>query len=883
MQIHSIQSFPGRNIYSHKPVVKMILDLDELHDVESKDIEGFNSKILNAFPGLGKHHCSLGYEGGFADRLKEGTYFGHIIEHIILELQNMTGYEVNFGKTRLLEAPSIYMVIYEFINERCGMECGRTAVDIVSKLVSGRNVDINSIKTDIRRISIENDLGPSTQTVFEEARRRGIPVSRLGDESLLQLGYGKYSRFVEASLTDTTTCITADIAGNKHLTKRLLMDSNIPVPNGDIAYTEYSAVALAREIGYPVVVKPLDCNQGKGVTLGINSEEQIRIAYREALRYSKTVIVEKYIKGRDYRILVVGGKVTAVSERKPPFVVGDGIRTISELIEQENRNPLRGDDHERPLTRIRLDGVVRDYLLKNGMDEKYIPAGGEAVYLRGNGNLSTGGTARDCTELIHPANSAIAVKAAKIIGLDIAGVDMTTEDISTSITGTGGAVIEINAAPGLRMHVYPSEGKSRNVAADILDMIFPSDRPCSIPIVSITGTNGKTTTTRLIAHTLGLSGMKVGMTTTSGVYIGNECVLKGDNTGCMSARMVLSNREIDAAVLETARGGIVRRGLGYDMADVGVITNISDDHLGLDGINSLEELAYVKALVIEAVRPDGNAVLNADDPMTGYLLKRAVSEVILFSKDPDNPLVQEHIRKGLCVVYVNRGMIYKQKQNLCTPVIAVKDIPITFGGMAECNIENSLAAISSLFGLNMNVDVIKAGLQSFVPDIGTNPGRFNIFDMGNFKVMLDYGHNTAGYSSVIGFIRKLGAERLVGVIGVPGDRLDRNIYEIGKISAKAFSYVIIKEDGDLRGRQPGEVAGILYNAVVGNGMKKDDVRIINSELKALETAILDAKPGDLIVMFYEELEPALEMVTKFKKELEKDTVMMPEMIQENVG
>jgi len=861
----------------------MIIDLEDIYNTPTKDIDGFNDKLVNAFPGLKKHYCSLGMEGGFIRRLKEGTYTAHVIEHLILELQSMTGYDVYFGRTRLLKEPSTYYIVYEYMNEKLGIECGRASVNIIDSFIRGKEVDIAAVLNDLKKTAVESEMGPSTKAIYVEAKKRGIPVLRLGSDSLIQLGYGKYSRLIEASLTDATSCVSVDIAGNKQLTKQILKDNNIPVPCGDIAYTEQSAIALAEYIGYPVVVKPYDGNQGKGVALNLSSREQVRVAYFEAIKFSKAVIVEKYVKGKDYRVLVVGEKVSAVSERKPPYVIGDGIHTIKELVEAENNNDLRGEDHEKPLTKIHLDSVAKLSLSRRGIDENYIPAPNEEVYLRDNGNLSTGGTARDCSKEIHPYNAYLAVKAARLVGLDIAGIDITAEDISVPICNGSGAIIEINAAPGLRMHLYPTEGQPNNVAADILDMMFPKGKPCSIPIVSITGTNGKTTTTRLVRHVLMLTGKKVGMTSTSGIYIGDECVQKGDNTGPVSARIVLSNKEVEAAVLETARGGIIRKGLGYEEADVGVITNITEDHLGIDDINTLEDLAFVKSLVIEAVKPNGYAVLNADDEMTRTVIKRASCNIILFSKNRDNLLVLEHIKGGGKAVYINKNTIFIHDNGNDIPLIAVDDIPITIGGILECNVENSLAAISALYSLNVPVNIIQTGLRTFKPDLRTNPGRFNIFDMGDFKVMLDYGHNPAGYRAVTDYVKKINASRLVGILGMPGDRMDRHIEEVGELCSKVFSKVYIKEDDDLRGRDAGEVADILYNALIKGGMSKGNIEVIYSEQKALEAALYDAQPGDLIVMFYEKFEPALEIVEKFKEELKKSPVHGRVELKETAG
>lgn len=882
VQILDIQIFSGRNIYSHKPVIKVLADIGELYRYPTKDIEGFNEKILEYLPGLKKHYCSLGYEGGFLERLNEGTYIGHVAEHMIIEIQNMLGYDVHYGKTRVEKEPSVYYIVYEYINERCGIECARTIFEIINEILNNEEVDFSSKLERLRQIALEYDLGPSTKAIYVEAKKRGIPVTRIGNGSLIQLGYGKYSRLIQASLTDLPSCISVDIASNKDITKKILRDYMIPVPDGDITHSVEGAIFTAKNIGFPVVVKPLDGNQGKGVTVNVNTEEEVKAAFIEAKKYSNSVLVEEYINGNDYRLLVVGNKVSAASERRPPFVTGDGIHTIWELVEIENSNELRGVDHEKPLTKIKLDDLAKKVLHSQGCDENYIPKDNEVIFLRYNSNISTGGTARDCTEEVHPLNAELAVKAAKALGLDIAGIDVCCEDISKPLYEQKGAIIEVNASPGLRMHIYPSAGESRNVAEDIINMMFPEGKEHSIPIVSVTGTNGKTTTTRLIAHVLKVQGKRVGMTTTSGIYIDGQCLMKGDNTGSVSARLLLSNKTIDAAVLETARGGIIRKGLGYDLADVGVITNISEDHLGIDGVNTLEDLAFVKSLVIEAVKSDGYAVINADDKFADYFLKRARSEVILFSKDKHNPLLNNHIEQGKMAVFIENDEIIMINKGIKMHLIKVQDIPITFSGMLDCNIENCLAAVSALLGLNMPLEIIERGLKTFLPDTDLNAGRFNIFNMGEFKVMLDYGHNPAGIQEVVKFIKKLEAKRFVGVVGMPGDRQDSSISKAARICAGAFDRLYIKEDSDLRGRDAGEVAQIFYDAIIKCGVPKENVEIVYSEGKALEKAILDAQPGDFIVMFYEDFKTSLDIINELRAEIQNNNVKAEEMVQ-NVG
>lgn len=883
MEIIDIQCLRGRNIYCHRPVVKLLVDVEAYYDIPTIEIENFNSRLLSLLPGLNKHACSRGYEGGFVERLKEGTYLAHVTEHIILELQSVVGYDIRYGKARIWKEPNVYSIIYEYKNEKCAVESARLAVHMVNALINGEHIGIEEEIKKIINISSAYELGPSTRAILDEAVKRGIPVTRLGNESLVQLGYGKYQRRIQSTITDMPSCIAVDIASNKYLTKEILQDHDIPVPCGNIVYTAESAVAQAKKIGFPVVVKPYDGNQGKGVALNLTGEAQVRQAFETALTFSPAVLVEKFITGKDYRVLVVGDKVSAVSERCAAHVVGDGTSTVSQLVQKENLNPLRGDEHEKPLTKLKIDNIVRQVLDKQGFTEASIPQKGRIVWLRENGNLSTGGTAADRTDDIHPYNAQIAVKAAQVVGLDIAGIDITSPDISVPLYKNGGAVIEVNAAPGIRMHIYPSEGKSRNVQKDIVDMLFPEGVPHSIPIVSVTGTNGKTTTTRMIAHMLKIQGLKVGMTTTSGVYIDDKCILKGDNTGPNSARMVLSNQSVEAAVLETARGGMIKRGLGYDLADIGVITNITEDHLGIDGVNTLEDLAYVKSLVVEAVKPDGYAVLNADDYMVLEVIPRVKSNIIYFSKSYDNSIVIKHIKKGGKGVYLKDNIIMIGEGSKTIPVIHVKNIPATYQGKVECNIENSLAAVSAAYGLKVPIDIIVKSLKSFCADMTVNPGRFNLFELGDFRVLVDYGHNIAGYKAVINSAKRLEAKRLVGVIGMPGDRLEKHIQAVGELCGKNFDQIYIKEDGDLRDRKQGEVADILYQSALAGGISKEKVEVIYNEVEALQKAVMDAQAEDLIVIFYEKFEPVIACINKMAKELKEQDTAAEAVVQQTAG
>lgn len=847
ISILSHRCYKGRNIYSHRPVMKMVVDIGKYADIPTKDIPGFHQKLLAAFPGLKTNYCSLGYAGGFLRRLEEGTFLAHVLEHTILEMQAMLGYDVSFGRTRLVKEPSVFYLVYQYKNEVCGLECGKSAVSILNRFVLSREADVSQIMNRLKKVSANAELGPSTSAIVAEAEKRGIPVTKIGGGSLVQLGYGKNSHLVESTLTDATSCISADVSCDKQLTKYILRENGIPVPYGKTVDSESAAVAAAGQIGLPVVIKPVDGNQGKNVFLNLKDDESVGAAYRAAAASGSEVMVEQYVRGKDYRVLVVGDRVSAAAERLPACIKGDGIHTVGQLIEIENRDQNRGDAHEKPLTKLSLDEIALGELKRQNRTADDIPERGAVVFLRRNGNLSTGGTAKDCTGLIHPENAALAVRAARVIGLDVAGIDFVAEDISQPIRETGGVVVEVNTAPGIRMHLYPSTGAARNVAKDIVDLLFPKSDDC-FPVVSVTGTNGKTTTVRLIHHVLSLAGLCAGMTSTCGTYVGDTCVSEGDHSGPRSARALLCDKRIEAAVLETARGGIIREGLGYDLADVGVITNIADDHLGLDGVNSLEDLAFVKSLVVEAVKKDGTAVLNARDPMTPTVLKRVRSGVILFSGHPSEDVF---VPKDCVRVYEENGQIVIQDRRKKHILLSTSEIPVAAGGMIGCNVENCLAAVSALYALHVPPETIARGLRRFQ----SNEGRFDFYQLNGVRVMLDYGHNRPGYESVIKACGKLEHNRMIGVIGMPGDRSNAAIRETARLCSGSFDRICIKEDEDLRGREKGEVAELFYQTIIESGFPKEELSICEKESDALKNAVAQAKEGDLVVAFYEKLEP----------------------------
>lgn len=878
MRICDIKAFQNANIYSHGRVIKILVDLEKWADIATNEISGFNEALLNILPGLKSHHCSLDRPGGFLERLNIGTYPAHVIEHVCLEILNMSGYDVSFGIARRVGESTLYNIVYSYIDETAGIEAGKAAVKLVGSLLTGEKPDVVEMLADIREKTDSVALGPSTRAIVEEARRRGIPVNRIGYDSIVQLGYGKYQKRIEATISDTTSCVSVDIAGDKSLTKQILKEAGIPVPPGSVCTKPEEALEISKILGYPVVIKPERGNQGKGVSVAMMTPDEVSAAFGIACSIDRNVIIEKYIKGKDYRVLVVDKKVSAVAQRIPAYVVGNGKSSIGELIDIVNQDKRRGYGHEKPLTRIKTDDITLGLLEKRGFDLSTVLPSGLELNLKYCANLSTGGEAIDCTDKIHPINACIAIRAAMSTGLDIAGVDMVCPDISIPIEEGKGAVVEVNAAPGIRMHLYPSKGKSRNVAKDIVDMLYPKESKHSIPIISITGTNGKTTTTRMIAHILKQTGLTVGMATTGGIFIDDECILKGDTTGPGSAKMILSDSRVEAAVLETARGGIIRSGLGYSLSDVGAITNISNDHLGIDGVYTLKDMLHVKSLVVEAVKKDGHAVLNADDVIVASAARRVRCNIIYFSRQENNLIIRKHIAAGGKALFIKDDHIIFSSKNMFTQSIHTDQISAVLRGGLPHNIENALAAASCVFALNLTIEDIEKGLKSFYLNEHQNPGRFNVFDLKDFKVIVDYAHNVASYKAMSDALRKIPCSRLVGIIGLPGDRSNEIVREIGYIAGKVFDEIVIKEDADLRGRQRGEIAGLLEQGVLAAGFPNRNLRIIADEVEALRSSITRAQPGDVIAIFYEKFEPILELINRQKERIEGSEFSIQEPI-----
>lgn len=860
MEIKSIQAIEGANVHSYRPVIRAVVDLQERVEVMSNQLGDFTNKLVACLPTLADHYCSRGKPGGFLERLEEGTLLGHILEHVTIELLTLAGQTIAYGKTRSIpESPGVYEIIYNYQSKEGAFEAFQQAFGLVEALLCGETRDISSIISTIKDVIEENSIGASTEAIVEACKERGIPVQRLNDRSLLQLGYGQRQRRVQAAMTDKTSCIAVDISCDKGLTKSLLRSGGIPVPEGSVVRTEEEAVKVLQRLGGQVVVKPYNGNQGKGVSLRLTTEAEVRSAFRLAQTYGEEIIVEEYIEGQHYRLLVIGGRLAAAARRIPAYVVGDGCSSIKELVDQVNQDPQRGQGHQKALTKIKIDPVVIMTLTQRNMSLNSVPLANEIVYLRESANLSTGGVAEDVTDQVHPDNVSLAIYAAQIVGLDIAGVDLVIEDIRESFRRKNGYIIEVNAAPGIRMHHYPSFGQEHNIGKEIVDMVLPLGNG-RIPVVAVTGTNGKTTTTRMIGRMLLNQQLHVGMATTDGIFIKGNLLLKGDTTGPESARIILRHPEVQVAVLETARGGILRAGLGYDYADIAVITNVSNDHLGQFGIETVEDIAYVKSLVAEVVQKHSYVILNADDAKVIEMSQRTKGKIIYFSTEKDNIHVRKHLAKGGIAVFVRRGIILVCRGTECFRICAVKQVPVTWEGKAKHNVQNVLAAVAAGWCLGLSAEAIRNSLEKFTAGAQDNRGRLNHYVLGGVQVFIDYGHNAAGIQEIIKTLKKFKGRSLVGCLTMPGDRTDDSIRDVARIAAKGFQRLIIREDEDLRGRKPGEVAGIIYNTAVETGMDPKCITVVLAERQAFQYGLDTCLQGDVFVMFYEHIEPIEEEI-----------------------
>ena len=870
MKILRTQTLRGPNYWSIRrdKLIVMRLDLEDLAEKPSNEIPGFYEGLIDVLPSLVEHYCSPGYRGGFFERVRTGTYMGHIIEHIALELQELAGTPVGFGRTRATSTPGVYNVVFEYVDEQAGRYAGRAAVRLCQSIVDTGTYPQEELAqdlADLRDLCNNAALGPSTETIVKEAQARNIPWLLLSARAMVQLGYGVHQKRIQATLSSFSGILAVELACDKEGTKTILKDGGIPVPRGTvIQYLDELSAAIEEVGGFPIVIKPLDGNHGRGISIDIKNQQEAEEAYDLASAASKTrsVIVERYYKGSDHRILVINGKVAAVAERIPAHVVGDGRSTVEELIEITNQDPNRGDGHANVLTKITIDKTALNVLGKQGYELTSILAHGEIAYLRATANLSTGGIAVDRTDEIHPENVWIAQRVAKLIGLDIAGIDVVTDDIRKPLKEVDGVIVEVNAAPGFRMHAGPSRGLPRDIAAPVIHMLFRAGTPSRVPILAITGTNGKTTTSRLISHICRQTGKVVGFTTTDGVYIDDYLVEKGDNTGPYSASMILKDPTVEIAVLETARGGILRSGLAFNQCDVGVVLNVAADHLGIGDIDTIEQMAKVKSVVAEVVSAEGYAVLNADDPLTASMAEKVKGRVAYFSMSPDNPIIHDHIRRGGMAAIYENGYLSILEGEWTLRIEEAVNIPVTMQGMAPFMIANALAACLATFVQGIDIELIRQGVRTFKPSVAQTPGRMNLFDLGHHHALIDYAHNPAGYEAVGGFVGNWSGEK-VGVVGGPGDRRDDDLILLGKLSALMFDRIIVKEDNDTRGRRRGEVADLILRGISQeNASLRPEV--ILDETEALEKALSTVSEGGLVVIFPESVTQAIDLIEKHR-------------------
>ena len=886
MRILSTNVYVGPNLYAHFPVIRHVLDLGALEDWPTARLgEDFISRLVELLPGLSEHGCSYGVAGGFLRRMREdeGTWMGHVLEHVSIELQIQAGSEVSFGRTRSTGNPGEYNMVFQYKQKDVGLEASRLGIQLLKQLLPAElnaqlsepaEVDFNfeEERTAFIRFAQRKEFGPSTQSLVNAADERDIPWIRLNQNSLVQFGHGKFQKRIQATITSETRHIAVEIACDKEDTHKLLNDLGLPVPQQELVYNARQAVSSATRIGFPVVLKPLNANHGRGVSINLVTDEAVRDAFEHALGVgtSRAVIVESFITGFDHRMLVVNNKLVAVAKRVPGHVKGDGKNTIEQLVDIVNSDPRRGIGHEKVLTQLEFDKAAEQHMADAGYTRQTVLADGEILFLRSTANLSTGGTAIDLTDIVHPDNRKMAIRAVSAVGLDVGGVDFLTDDISQSYKDIGGAIVEVNAAPGFRMHVAPSEGKPRDVAGAVMDMLFPVGTPIRIPMAGITGTNGKTTTSRMLAHILKGSGRTVGMTSTDGVYIDGHLSVKGDMTGPVAAQIVLRDPSVDVAVLETARGGLLKRGLGYRKSNVAACLNIAADHLGMRGIDTLEQLAELKRIVVEVAQDV--AVLNADDELC---LKMAdytqAKRLCYFTLNSNHELVREHIRAGGLAAVLEQGinghMITLFDGGSHIPLLWTHLIPATLEGKAIHNVQNALCAAAMAYAMDVSLEDIRLGLRTFDSSFFQAPGRMNVFDELPFKVILDYAHNPAAIEAMCKTAKQLTvAGKRVVVLAAPGDRRDEDIDNMARLAAPHFDMFMLKADDDRRGRGFDEVPERLRAVLLAEGVPDANIRVVPDESACLDQALHFCEPGDLLMVFGDDTTRCWKQIIHFNSE-----------------
>lgn len=878
MNIVDTDIYVGPNVWANFRVIQLTLDLGSLEEWPTGRLgTDFQQRLLAALPGLRDHRCSYDTPGGFVRRLTEGegTWLGHVLEHAAIELQCVAGFPVAFGRARSVPGQTgVYHVVYEYSDRDVGLAAGTLALDLLHSLLPAEcrenrddSFDLSKAIEEFKALARRKTLGPSTAALVRAAERRKIPWERLDGDHLIQFGYGARQRRILTSITDCSSHIAINIAQDKGLTNHLLAEQGIPVPLQRQVQDEDEAVAAAKRLGFPVVVKPIDGNQGRGVRPNISTVDEVREAYREALDQGSGVVVEQCIAGADHRLLIVGGAFVAAARRTPGHVVGDGVSSIEALVARLNADPRRARNHDGVLTRLELDEEANRLLARRGYTRDSIPAPGEAVYLRTTANLSRGGTATDVTDEVHPDNRLLAERAANAVGLDVAGVDFITPDISKSHLEGYGAVCEVNAAPGLRMHLSPSEGQPRDVADAVIEQLFPAGTSARIPIAAITGTNGKTTTAHMVAAISAAAGLRVGLTTTLGVHIRGRKVLDADASGPASARLILHDPTVDVAVLETARGGILREGLAFCNCNVGAVLNVTDDHLGIAGIHTSEAMAEVKRTVVEVATDV--AVLNADDPLCLAMIEHTrASSVCLVSMRPQGTVIASHIEAGGSAVTVETNgqeMLVFRRGKERIPLLATSQIPATHGGRVRVNVQNAIFAAAIALGLGLDAQAVRAGLGGFDTTVERTPGRFNVYDGHAFRVIMDYGHNPAAVGAICDAARRLAnGGRTICVLAAPGDRRNEDIRAVARSAAGHCHLYICRRDDALRGRGPDEVPTLLRDGLLAEGVPADRILVIPDEFEAMTAALGMAKPGDLLLLFADDLPRTWKQIVEFQ-------------------